>query len=189
MNFIYLLNNIARITRSFKIRIYGFIMKQYLSSCGKKCRMHYPSRIWDGYNISIGDNFSSMGNLYLYGNGGKIIIGDNASINTNVIFGSSYSSITIGNNVLIGPNVVFRASNHNIEKGKLIRDQKHSGAPIIVHDDVWIGSNAVILPGVVLEKGCVIAAGAIVTKNVKKENVVGGVPAKIISIRLKKSYE
>ena len=56
---------------------------------------------------------------------------------------------------------------------------------IIINDDVWIGSNAVILPNCTIGKGAIIAAGAVVTKNVDSYTVVGGVPAKLIKRRIK----
>jgi galactoside O-acetyltransferase len=63
-------------------------------------------------------------------------------------------------------------------------NQKHSGGQIVIEDDVWIGSNAVILRNVRLGHGCVVAAGAVVTKDVDPFSVVGGVPARKISERI-----
>jgi galactoside O-acetyltransferase len=89
--------------------------------------------------------------------------------------------IEIGNDVLIGPNVVFRASNHNYnDKNTLIRLQGHTGGRIVIEDDVWIASNVVILPNVRVGKGAVIAAGAVVNKDVPSYSLAGGVPAQII---------
>lgn len=85
---------------------------------------------------------------------------------------------------MIGPNVVIRAADHGLSKDILIRKQQHIGGIIIIEDDVWIGSNAVILKDVKLGKGCVIAAGAVVTKDVEPYTIVGGVPAKKIAERI-----
>ncbi len=143
----------------------------------------YPLTILGGENITIGDNFRSMGHTYLYGNEGEIIIGNNISLNTNVHIGSSGGKIYIGNNVLIGPNVVLRAADHGISRKTLINKQPHIGGIITIEDDVWIGANAVILKNVRLGKGSVVAAGAVVTKDTEPYTVVGGVPAKKISER------
>lgn len=106
------------------------------------------------------------------------------SMNTNVQIGASSGKIVIGNNVLIGPNVVLRAADHGLSKGAAIASQAHCGGEIIVEDDVWIGANAVVLRNVRLGRGCVVAAGAVVTKDVAAQIVVGGIPARKISSRV-----
>ena len=78
---------------------------------------------------------------------------------------------------MIGHNVVLATLNHE-------EDPKKRGnlcpAPIKIADGVWIGSNATILPGVTIGEGAIIAAGAVVTKDVEAMSIVGGVPAKLI---------
>ena len=114
--------------------------------------------------------------------GGKIKIGDSFSANTNIhINASGGGKISLGKNVLIGPNVVMRTSNHNFsDKNKNIKDQGHNSGDIHIEDNVWIGSNCVILSNVTIGKGAVIAAGAVVNKDVLPFTVVGGIPAKKI---------
>ena len=116
--------------------------------------------------IEIGNNFNSNQNLHLNAaSGGKIVIGDN---------------------VLVGPNVVFRSSNHVTDDTHIpIRTQGRLKGDIIIGNDVWIGSNCVILMGVRVGNGAVIAAGAIVNKDVAPFDIVGGVPAKKIKSRIK----
>ena len=93
--------------------------------------------------------------------------------------------ICIGNNVLIGPNVVLRSSNHSFESiDKPVIEQGMKDGEIIIEDDVWIGSNAVILPNCKIGEGSIVAAGAVVTSNVESYTVVGGVPAKLIKKRV-----
>ena len=120
----------------------------------------------DNSSIEIGNNFNSNHNLHLNAaSGGKIVIGDN---------------------VLVGPNVVFRTSNHIIEDVNIpICSQGNLKGDIIVGNDVWIGSNCVILMGVKVGNGSVIAAGAVVNKDVTPLEFVGGVPAKKIKSRIK----
>lgn len=87
-----------------------------------------------------------------------------------------FNSITIGDDVCIAEGVVIRDSdNHHIDR----EDYKMS-APIQIGNHVWIGMNAVILKGVTIGDGAVIAAGAVVTRDVPAKAMVGGVPAKII---------
>ena len=108
--------------------------------------------------------------------GKNIHLGKNVFINAGCKF-QDQGGITIGDNVLIGHNVVMATLNHNEDikkRGNLIP------APISIGNDVWIGSNATILSGVSVGDGAIIAAGAVVTKDVKAKTIVGGVPAKYI---------
>lgn len=180
----HLINKVWQLGGAILHRIYGLILKSSLAACGKNFVPAIPLTIIGGMNIRIGDNFRSMGHNYLYGNDGEIIIGNNLSLNTNVQIGSSGGKIHIGDNVLIGPNVVLRAADHGISRAGLINKQPHVGGVIKVEDDVWIGSNAVILKNVRLGKGCIVAAGAVVTKDTEPYSIVGGVPAKKISERV-----
>lgn len=108
--------------------------------------------------------------------GKNIIIGKNVFINSGCHF-QDQGGIVIGDNTLIGHNVVIATLNHNIAP-----DKRASLIPasIIIGNNVWIGSNATILPGVTIGDNSVIAAGAVVTKAVPSDVIVGGVPAKII---------
>ena len=95
--------------------------------------------------------------------------------------------ITIGNDVMVGPHTIIRAANHNLERIDIpMIKQGHTWGNIVIEDDVWIAAKAVILSNVTIGKGSVVAAGAIVTKDVPPFSVVGGIPAKIIKSRGKK---
>jgi len=86
--------------------------------------------------------------------------------------------VVFGNHVLVGPYVIINSGNHRYnDSSRLIREQGHKLAPIQIEDDVWIGAHAVIMPGVRLGRGCVIAASAVVTKSVEPNTVVAGIPA------------
>lgn len=107
--------------------------------------------------------------------GSEIIIGDNSRINGVHI--SAQESITIGKNVRIAPNTIiidsdFHSISDHFAPGK--------SAPIIIEDDVWIAMGCIILKGVHIGKGSVVAAGSVVTKNIPPDSVYGGVPAKFI---------
>lgn len=87
--------------------------------------------------------------------------------------------IRFGRNVLVGPNVSFYAPMHPIDWQERATGVEH-GESITVGDDVWIGGNAVICPGVTIGNRCIIAAGAVVVKDVPDDTMVGGNPARII---------
>lgn len=121
-------------------------------------------------------------NVY-FGKGNRISIGDYSGIGEGSILGQD-DEIRIGNNVLIGPQLMIFTQNHNFsDRNRLIREQGATRKPVLIEDDVWIGARVIILPGVTLGRGSVVAAGAVVTKSFPPYSVIGGVPAKIISNR------
>lgn len=137
-------------------------------------------------SISIGHKCHLARDCKLYATPESLIrIGTNFSANANVMINArGEGHITIGNNVLIGPNVVLRSNNHVFERADmLINDQGMTEGSIIIGNDVWIASNAVILQNVSIGDGAVVAAGAVVTKDVPPYTVVGGVPARAIGTR------
>lgn len=108
--------------------------------------------------------------------------GKNITIGKNVFFNSGcrfqdQGGIVIGDGTLIGHNVVIATINHDLDPRK---ERKNHYAPVVIGNHVWIGSNATILPGVTVGEWAVVAAGAVVTKDVEPYTVVGGVPAKFI---------
>ena len=109
---------------------------------------------------------------------GDVIIGDYTRIGLhNTIIGP----VTIGNHVNLAQGITVTALNHNFsEPGKRIDEQGVSTGQVVIGDDVWIGANAVILPNVSIGCHSVVAAGAVVTKDVPDGCAVAGVPAKII---------
>lgn len=112
--------------------------------------------------------------------GKNITIGDNVFINACCHF-QDHGGITIGDGCQIGHNVVFATLNHGLSP----EERRFTiPAPIVLGRKVWVGSNSTILPGVTIGDNAVIAAGAVVTKDVPADTVVGGVPAEFIkSIR------
>jgi maltose O-acetyltransferase len=92
--------------------------------------------------------------------------------------------VTLGDDVLLGPGVLLVSNNHEwTDPHRHIRDQGLRGAPITIGDDVWIGANVVVLPGVTIGEGAVIAAGSVVRDDVDAYAVVAGAPAKVVSHR------
>ena len=108
--------------------------------------------------------------------GKNISFGKNVFVNAGCHF-QDQGGIKIGDGVLIGHNVVLATANHALAPSK---SRKLFYKPIVIGDNVWIGSNAVILQGVTIGEWAVVAAGAVVTKDVAPYTIVGGVPAKFI---------
>ena len=92
--------------------------------------------------------------------------------------------ITLGDDVIIGPQVIMVSNNHVwSDPDRTIRSQGLAGAPIVVERDVWIGGQAVVLAGVTIGEGSVIAAGAVVTRDIPPWSVVTGVPGAVTGSR------
>jgi len=131
-------------------------------------------------NINIGHHFSLGRNATIQSLNGTISIGKRCSFSHGVWIGSDFGDIKIGDDVLIGPYCVLRAANHKFERGVAIRDQGHQFSSIIIGDNVWIGAHVTIVPGVTIGSNSVIAAGAVVTRDIPSDTLCGGVPATVI---------
>ncbi|MCH5162142.1 MAG: sugar O-acetyltransferase [Clostridiales bacterium] len=108
--------------------------------------------------------------------GKNITVGKNVFINEGCCF-QDQGGITIGDNCLIGQQVVIATLNHDLCPDKRANMQP---APVLIGKNVWVGAHATILPGVTIGDNAVVAAGAVVTKDVPANTVVAGVPAKVI---------
>ena len=148
-------------------------------TCELNCKYHDFDEIRELFSKLIGKDVSEDFRVFppfTTDFGKNIHLGKNVFINSGCRF-QDQGGIYIGNNVLIGHNVVLATLNHEEnpkKRGNLIP------SPIKIADNVWIGSNATVLPGVTIGKNAIIAAGAVVTKDVGKNTVVAGVPAKYI---------
>jgi len=170
--------------RRFRYLLYS----KFFARCSQKVCIDQGCRIKAFKNISLGNNvhFGTNAQIYAFGTGKETIeIGNNIFLNSNVMLNANNGGkIIIGNNVMIGPNVVFRACNHDfLDRNIPIISQGHTKGFINVKDDVWIGANAVILANVTIGKGAVVAAGAVVTKDIEDYAVVAGVPARKVKSR------
>lgn len=152
--------------RGGKNRLVRFFLRSSFRKCGKNVKFNHKDTL-TYRNISVGND------VY---------------IAPGAVFLSSDSEIFIGNKVLFGPNVTIITGDHPIDlRGKYIYDitEKKEGEdlPVAIEDDVWVGTGAIILKGVTLRRGAIVAAGAVVTKDVPAYAIVGGIPAKIIRYR------
>ncbi|MFK0571347.1 sugar O-acetyltransferase [Endozoicomonas sp.] len=109
-----------------------------------------------GYNIEIGSNFYANHNLTII----------------------DACNVTIGDNVLIAPHVMISTSTHPIDPVE--RQKTEYGAPVTIGNNVWIGGNVSILPGVTIGDNCVIGAGSVVNKDIPANNVAVGNPCRVI---------
>lgn len=109
--------------------------------------------------------------------GRDVTIGSGSFINAGCFFDAG--PITVGNKVALGPNVVLASGTHEIGPSSG-RAGKNLWQPVVVEDGCWIGANATILGNVTVARGCIIAAGAVVTKSTEPDGLYAGVPAKRI---------
>lgn len=140
---------------------------------------------------SVGRNaiFKSWSSTYLYSD--KISIGDFVQIGPQAHF-DALGGLEISKGVIFGPQVTIYTRSHNYDSDCLEAlpfDQKMVVAPVVINEYVWVGTKVIILPGVNIGKGAVLAAGAVVAKDVPEYAVVGGNPAKVLKYRNKERFE
>ncbi len=120
----------------------------------------------------------TLGNL-----GVGIVIGDHTAIGAYSYIGAA-GGVIIGNNVLFGQRVSVHAENHQFDRLNIpIREQGVSRAGVRIEDDCWIGSHSVILDGVTIGRGAIVAAGSVVSRDIPPGAVVSGVPARLMRMR------
>tara|TARA_Y100000590_G_scaffold457345_1_gene609783 strand:- start:682 stop:1275 length:594 start_codon:yes stop_codon:yes gene_type:complete len=152
-------------------------LKMKLKELGEKFYSEIGLSITGHENIIINNNCRFMRYSSINADDeGYIKIGNNISVNYNVNINScNQGHIEIGNDVLIGQNTVIRSSDHKFfNQNKKISEQKHIGGKIVIGNNVWIGANCVILKNVTIEDNCIIGAGSVITKDIKKNEVVVG---------------
>lgn len=132
-----------------------------------------PYRKFSLGDYSVVESFSCINNAV-----GDVVIGDHTRVGLhNTVIGP----VTIGHHVNLAQGITITALNHNFgDMDQRIDSQGISTNPVVIEDDIWIGANAVVLPGVSIGHHSVVAAGAVVTKDVPPHSLVAGVPAKII---------
>lgn len=132
-------------------------IKQIFGKTGERVSVQATFNCDNGKNISVGEDFLSNYNLTIL----------------------DIAPVKMGHNVMIGPNVDIYTVNHPLD-AKARRHYMAQGFPVTIGNDVWIGGKVSIMPGVTIGSNVVIAAGAVATKDVPDNSLIGGVPAKII---------
>ena len=152
-------SDMGKIGKFFK-KIRSFLFKKYT---GNKS---------NNLNIQRGASFAQ-----------DIIIGDNSGIGENCIV---TSNVEIGRNVMMGPDVKIYTINHNFKRTDIPMNEQgfQKSKKVIIEDDVWIGANVIILPGVKIGKGSILGAGAVISKNVEQYSIMAGNPAQKVKSRL-----
>ncbi len=133
------------------------LLKELFGSIGGNVFIEPNFRCDYGYNIHVGENF--------YANFDCVIL--------------DVCEVRIGDNCFMAPGVHIYTATHPLDPSRRISGEEY-GIPVTIGDNVWIGGRAVINPGVTIGNNVVVASGAVVTKNIPDNVVVGGNPAKII---------
>ncbi|MBO4498702.1 MAG: acetyltransferase [Bacteroidaceae bacterium] len=163
-----------------------YILLRHLPATNNGSAMLRPvrrMRSWVGNKVfdSCGDNVNIERGAY-FGNGSGISIGNNSCLGVNCIVGTP---VDIGDHVIMGPDVIIYTVNHETSRTDIPIGDQGMTEPrkVMIGSDVWIGARTIILPGVNVGNGSVIAAGSVVSHNVPEYSIVGGVPAKVIKYR------
>lgn len=146
----------------------SFFYKRRMKSCGINVRLHPSTSVYFGLE--------------------KLTLGNNVSIPRFAHIFCTEAPLTIGNNVIFGPAPTIVTGDHRIDVvGKCICDVHdklpENDIPVLIEDDVWIGSNVTILKGVTIGRGSVIAAGCVVNTSVLPYSIYGGVPNRFLKYR------
>ena len=145
-------------TTSAELELRQKLLKEMLGACGENCWIEPPFHAnWGGKNVFFGNN--------VYANFNLTVVDD--------------VEIIVGNNVMFAPNCTLTTANHPLDptlRGKAYQYAKK----IVIEDNVWLGSNVVVLPGVTIGKNSVIGAGAVVTKNIPANVLAMGIPCRVV---------
>lgn len=166
----------------FRLRYYRFVTLEGKNFIGKRTVirpfLYQKSRI----QVKMKRGSHLYSDVIIQGTG-NLIIGERSYISSFSVIGCN-ESIIIGDDVMIANNVSIRDTDHRFEDlEKPMIEQGMTTAPILIHNNVWIGHGAVITKGITIQSGAIIGANAVVTKDVPENAIMGGVPAKLIRFK------
>jgi len=118
---------------------------------------------------------------------GTVQLGKNVHINGCRVYGQG--GVTVGSNCHFAKGLVILTQNHNYRGRKLPYDESIIPKPVVIHDNVWIGLNVMVLPGVTIGEGAIIQAGSVVSMSIAPLSIAGGNPAKLIKSRDQNHYK
>lgn len=167
-----ILYNYSMLLGLVKFLLYKLFFMSALSWNGIPRLSHRASiRIRQNGRLNIGhDTRITEGCKLWVADGAQISIGSHTTVNVNCIF-SSRNKILIGDNVMFGPCVTIFDSDHVYRTDGSMTNSGYNSSPVIIKDNVWIGTNVKILKGVIIGEGSVVAAGSIVNKNIPPHSV------------------
>ena len=168
--------------RLFGLRVLAYLTNYVVRHVPSFTLRHAWYRLVLGIPLGPGSGIYLGCRIWAYGPGqlraGALRIGANCRINRDCCL-DARSGLRIGDNVSVSPEVMILTTGHTYNDPSFPLE----GAPVVIEDHVWIGTRAIIMPGVTLGRGAVVAAGAIVTRDVAPGMVVAGVPARPIASR------
>lgn len=175
------MGNILKIMRRILLVLYYVVFSKLPSSyypLGKyfNALRKYTIR----YIFPLGSGSKIQSNVY-FGSGENIQIGSNCQINENV----RLNRVKIGDHVMVAPGVTILGRMHKYSETNIpmIVQGDVETRQTVIEEDVWIGTNVIVMPGIKISKGVIIGAGAVVTRDCQKYGIYVGVPAKLIKFR------
>ncbi len=175
---------VGAVIHKVSVRIQTIIAETwlYVVHCSGHIPLHHVRRFMyrlSGMRIGKGSSIHMYTRFYKLSN---ITIGEDTIIGEEAVL-DGRDKLMIGNHVDIATGVMIYNSQHDMNADDFA---EHTDASVVIHDYVFIGPRAIILPGVTIGEGAIVGAGAVVTKDVPPYAIVGGVPAKIIGERRNK---
>jgi len=171
----------SKIQKYLKIifsKIFWFQLRQAVA-------LFFTDNVWGIMHLGAYGKLTNVRPSASLANSKNIFFGENVHVQRHVyIWAGKNSKIIIGDNTIIGPGSFITSDNHGTKRGQLIREQPGDERDIKIGSDVWLGAYSIVLPGVIIGEGAVIAAGSVVTKDVAPFTIVAGVPAKEIGQRV-----
>ena len=149
---------------------------------GQNCFLAPESNLFaePGRNITFGDFCQIAAGAFVHG---PVQCSHRVGINQGAYLDGGAAGISIGKGTRIGPRTSIYAFNHGMRSDRFITDQTVESAGISIGEDVWIGAHCLILDGVTIGNGSIVAAGSVVTKSVSAGSKVAGNPASLIGTR------
>ncbi len=171
----------------FLSRIRSIYWRSLGMRVGRNVRMNSLRVTWP-HRVNLGDGCSLEHNIYFnvaggYRPSGGVTIGAGTFIGSGCEFNIT-SAITVGNQCLIASGCRFVDHNHGTDTSSVMKSQVELEDPIIIGSDVWMGVNCVVLKGVSIGDGAIVAAGSVVTRSLGSMGVYAGVPAKLLKMRV-----
>jgi maltose O-acetyltransferase len=180
-------NRLIRYPLSLRSRLRILRLRMLGAKIGRHCAIRYdivPANPWD---LVTGDHVTFDANVTLLTIGPRrpeprLVFGSRIYCNRYTMFDAT-DRIEVGSDVLIGPHCYITDHDHGMARGSPMHSQPMDSKPVKIGSDVWIGAHVVVLKGVTIGDGSVIAAGAIVNKDVPPGTIVGGVPGRVLRER------